>query len=1670
MASKRRHSQDDSGYIWFKDTSGEGALNLAWDLGSYISETDKEAGHGKSLRKWVEVMIKTTDGKTIKRKRETETRPFNKSHLDDVEDIAVMNGMNRASLINALRRRFQRTDSSGKPSPLPYTYVSDVLLMMNPFCGPGHPDAGHMYDHLAKKEPSKEYFERGKNPHIRAIGDFAYDDMMEHEKNQAIIVSGESGSGKTFSCGLVLERLTEKSAIAAQKSAMRRASMSGTKAEKKNASPFLEKIKQVGMLLEAFGNAKTVRNDNSSRFGKYLKIFWDRENGTMKGARMRQYLLEKTRVVTLDEGHRNYHIFYWMLKGTTAKERADLELLTPDQYFYLNQNDFHLDTKTNKRDFNRRKNPKDCVKNYIVYKMDSNGRPMLDAQGKIQATKDGDDKLNMAALREQFATVFGKADAVSRMQYIFLICSGILRLGNIDFEADGTVTKKSMGDGMIAAKMLGIPQFATGEKSLANRLATDLISSYGAGGKPSIIVSKCDRKRAMGYRDALAKAIYGRLFIKIFEWCNETLKEKSSSYDSVIGMLDIFGFEIFKQNGFEQMCINYCNEKLQQTFNNHFFQKELKEYEAEGIATAAIDPPDNSATVNLVEMREGFGIIDCLCDMHNSKDATDLDWGKKMVRLYITNKDRHSGKKGKLKKAACLRYDAISQVETRKRHCDKFDDYPHPEFRRKNYRAAGHFEKGEFFTIYHFAGPVDYRVTNFIERNIDKLPTHLDLMCGLSTNPLMQELFPKTKIVEENSSRSPHVDRNALEWVKTNKKTTAIVKNRDRVKPPRTDPKKSFVGYVFKKQLSDLMDKELAQAEPHYIRCIKSNEHRLYAHQKYSFDSQLVLRQLLYAGVLEVISIRKKGYSFRRDLDDFWKECKMKQLTGLANVSNKLDAREGIIRVLTAVTGKPPVPNDFSPKTDDISKYGPYTIGKTKLFGKDHLKRLVDEWRTDHAMRLIQPWGRFYAMQQKYRRFSWALHQLQSEWRLRRKERRLAFIAPLLLRARMIARAVVAVKQLKIRRDEYEWRKRVKSSWAKVLSASKNARAAKLWGAAAKAYVKMKKQEKAIVAVRRSYQNYVQYKTWVTVASKKMVGKRMSDAAEVIAKACRSYDAYDRWFSLETKFRLHNHQSQMGIMMKFVRKIARNHRLVVRARRAKARVKSRRRIEAACIQIQAQLRAAKARAQLVARVQVKRNASKLVAKMALLGNIKIRMANWIRTKEARKKGRALNYIIRNLQLWHFEHEFKRQREAALAIQAFYFYRKHFKVTLNTWRQDAEAAALNGRSRDLQMLLLRTAKKWVPLKRFPNIVNMRDRLRGTSLLYTVVCADADDRTTKYMAQFLMDCGARLLATNYFHEPDWELKDTTPLHASVECGDMKLPLSKFLLQYALMHGESKKAIMQKRTHETNYTLVDCCLEGTPETPSKHYMTLLWLLKNGSRPSAFWEPMCHNQLEDIRRSEKGAVLKKLAYDKVKEHELKRSNFHEQYQAADRRMTQMRKNSVVVPPVKSVDQRTLELSRKKDVSREKIAKQRRMKRWKTLTEMQKMQVMLHKKSKELQYDVGPNASTWVSRAVLAYRHITTPRERRGWHYKDSTGKIFGPFPPKQMRSWFKRGCFSVKTYVRYGDHGAFDQINEFFPSAKEVFPSEAKLFGDLMMALASVGLQCDAEDLDKAYSCDED
>ena len=334
--------------------------------------------------------------------------------------------------------------------------------------------------------------------------------------------------------------------------------------------------------------------------------------------------------------------------------------------------------------------------------------------------------------------------------------------------------------------------------------------------------------------------------------------------------------------------------------------------------------------------------------------------------------------------------------------------------------------------------------------------------------------------------------------------------------------------------------------------------------------------------------------------------------------------------------------------------------------------------------------------------------------------------------------------------------------------------------------------------------NYNQYRSWITIVSKRVVGKRMSDAADLIAKSYRSFAAYEKWFELENRYRHHNHDESMKRVYSFVRKSVQNFRLIRRARGQGSCQESKTCCCCVCSDSDTSTKC-QGQSRAVGKSTSQEERLETAQQDGTFGKHQDSNVELDQDQGEEKKARALNHIIRSLQLWHYEHEYKREREAALAIQSWYYYRKHFKSTLNEWRQDAEAAALNGRSGELQKLLLRADKKWISLRRFLNIVNMRDRLRGTSLLYTAVCADADARTQKYMAQFLMDCGAKLwLRTTSTFRPGItrrRLRYTPPW--SVESD---LPLSKFLLRYAVLHGESKKEIMQKHSCETNYTLVD------------------------------------------------------------------------------------------------------------------------------------------------------------------------------------------------------------------------------------------------------------------------
>ncbi|KAK6042833.1 myosin head [Cooperia oncophora] len=353
--------------------------------------------------------------------------------------------------------------------------------------------------------------------------------MRKHAKNQSVIISGESGSGKTESTKLVLQFL---------------ATISG------QHSWIEQQVLEANPILEAFGNAKTVRNDNSSRFGKYIDVHFN-AFGSIEGARIDKYLLEKSRIVAQSVGERNYHIFYCLLAGLPVEEKRQLELTQPSDYFYLTQG------KT------------------------------LEADGR-------DDAADLAEIRSAMKVLLFKEAEISS---IFQLLATLLHIGNVKYRGlkdaslrivvdtiDGVEVSDAANVARIARLLqVGIYQsiqlptkkkkscnqlFQVKEQTLLSTLTTRTIVT-----KEERVVVRLSSRGAVDTRDALAKGIYGRLFTYIVARINDAIYKKRSfrpRNDSTdrhsIGVLDIFGFENFETNSFEQLCINYANESLQQFF------------------------------------------------------------------------------------------------------------------------------------------------------------------------------------------------------------------------------------------------------------------------------------------------------------------------------------------------------------------------------------------------------------------------------------------------------------------------------------------------------------------------------------------------------------------------------------------------------------------------------------------------------------------------------------------------------------------------------------------------------------------------------------------------------------------------------------------------------------------------------------------------------------------------------------------------------------------------------------------------------------------------------------------------------------------------------------------------------------------------------------------------
>ncbi|XP_067665748.1 unconventional myosin-IXb-like isoform X12 [Haliotis asinina] len=858
-------------------------------------------------------------------------------------DLCNLPDLNEKTLLENIKARFENANI--------YTYVGSILIAVNPF--KFFPIYNPKYVKMYQNKWLGEL-----PPHIFAIADAAYSTMLRTKQNQCIVISGESGSGKTESTNLLLHHLT----------ALSHKGLHGSGVE--------QTILGAGPVLEAFGNAKTVHNNNSSRFGKFIQVNY-KENGMVHGAIVEKYLLEKSRIVSQAKNERNYHVFYYLLAGADKNERDSLFLSKPEEYYYLSQSD--------------------C---YSV---------------------EGVDEVDEFARLKQSMEMVGFSHETQKR--IFAVLSAVLHLGNIEFRKKGdqhhdeSVSVRNEATVEIICNLLKVK-----EKTVLEALTT---KKTVAGDETVVINYKMED--AIATRDAMAKCLYGSLFDWIVLKVNQALlakKHNSEHQGNSIGVLDIFGFEDFGKNSFEQFCINFANEHLQYYFNQHIFKFEQEEYQREGIQWKNIEFIDNTACLELFSKRPKglFCLMDEECNFPGATNDTMLSKfthqhtnnpyyqvpqlkERAFVIVHYAGKVKYSIKDFREKNADLIRTDIVGVLKKSSqsfvRELVGID--PVAVLRWSIVRA--------FFRCYHafFRAGERYRKNGGPERKkLKKRLSDSQLETSIGENLLSHQ--PN----EERSQSSPHaspsnacpatVDEcfsdddsvfmkqhgdlmheekileshmSAADTRVIRKAAKIIMKSRSFKPKPR--PSLSFrdiktlkaiasrtmisfggtrvgskkqpptVGAQFQWSLSRLMH-TLNKANPFFIRCIKSNADKAPC----VFDDEIVLRQLRYTGMLATVKIRQSGYNYRLTFEEFIQLYKILLPKGL------LSSQEDVKIFLESM---------------DLNRDN-YQIGKTKVFLRESEKLMLDEALHRAIMERvikIQRWVKTILERQNYTRLRTAV-------------------------------------------------------------------------------------------------------------------------------------------------------------------------------------------------------------------------------------------------------------------------------------------------------------------------------------------------------------------------------------------------------------------------------------------------------------------------------------------------------------------------------------------------------------------------------------------------------------------------------------------------------------------------------------------------------------------------
>ncbi|CAE1280277.1 MYH [Acanthosepion pharaonis] len=594
------------------------------------SETHGFIGASVKEEKGDEVIVEVEDtGKRTPFHRD-DIQKMNPPKFNKVEDMAELTCLNEASVLHNLKDRYY--------SGLIYTYSGLFCVVVNP------------YKKLPIYQDKVIELYRGKKrhevpPHVFAITDTAYRSMLQDREDQSILCTGESGAGKTENTKKVIQYLAY--VAASSRAANNRSSVTSFHGSTKelNLGELENQLLQANPILEAFGNAKTIKNDNSSRFGKFIRINFDM-SGYICGANIETYLLEKSRSVRQAEGERSFHIFYQFLSGASAAQKNDFLLEDAKSYHYMSGGPMPVNGVDDVAEFNQ------------------TSEAML-VMGLSQDDVNG----------------------------IFRVVSAVLLFGNMVFRQERNSDQATLPDNTVAQKvchLLGLNVTALTQAFLRPKIKV---------GRDH--VTKAQTKEQAEYSvEAISKACYERMFKWLVIRINKSLDRTKRQGASFIGILDIAGFEIFKMNSFEQLCINYTNEKLQQLFNHTMFILEQEEYQREGIEWKFIDfGLDLQPTIDLIEKPMGIlALLDEECWFPKATDKTYVD---KLLGHHVN----------------------------------------HPKFEKPDFRADADF------SLIHYAGKVDYSAQAWLMKNMDPLNENVVALLQNSSDPFIQLIWKDAEIV-----------------------------------------------------------------------------------------------------------------------------------------------------------------------------------------------------------------------------------------------------------------------------------------------------------------------------------------------------------------------------------------------------------------------------------------------------------------------------------------------------------------------------------------------------------------------------------------------------------------------------------------------------------------------------------------------------------------------------------------------------------------------------------------------------------------------------------------------------------------------------------------------------------------------------------------------------------